>query len=339
LHSQTIQALAQKLDANPATATEWRQQEAAPGAITTASPYRPTPYQTVVWKDQAIQIQARQVRLSNGVKRAALLLPLPEEYPSADVRRAELTWRADHDELCLTIATGHPLPPPQADGAVAGVDLGAVHIAAVTTTQRHARVISGRRLRACKQGRNRAHAMLQQQLSRCERGSKRWRRLSQRTAQSSAKLYRQQREVRCQAARNAVRFCQAEGVCRIAVGDVRDIATGVSLGRVANQRISQWPHGQCVRYLRDKAQQVGIMVEQIDERYSSRTWGVSGHVAPSSPRGHRFGCAGCGARLHWDVNGSANSCSKAACSCYGQVQAETVKDLRPIVVVPRHRPT
>jgi putative transposase len=255
------------------------------------------------------------------------------------MRWAELTWRADHYELALTVDAGNSLPPPLAGGAVAGVDLGAVHIAALTTTRRHALVLSGRQLRACKQGRNRVHAIVQAKLSRCQRGSKRWRRLCKRKVQASAKLYRQQREILHQAARKAVAFCQAEGVTRIAVGDVRDIQTGVRLGRVTNQKISQWPHGQFARYLTEKAQQVGIRVEWIDERLSTRTCSHSGHVRSSTPRGRRFGCPGCGARVHRDVNGSANICSKAAYGKYAKVQADTVKYLRPIVVVPRHRPT
>ncbi|MFI5274828.1 MAG: zinc ribbon domain-containing protein [Ktedonobacterales bacterium] len=134
-------------------------------------------------------------------------------------------------------------------------------------------------------------------------------------------------------------FCRAEGASRIAVGDVRDIQTGVSLGRRANQKISQWPHGQFVRYLADKARRLGITVEQIDESYSSRTCSRCGHVYPSSPRGRRFRCAGCGARVHRDVNGGANICSKAVHGRYGLMQADRVKYLRPIVVAPRHRPT
>jgi putative transposase len=159
-----------------------------------------------------------------------------------------------------------------------------------------------------------------------------------RKAQVSAKLYRQQRDPLHQAARKAVTFCQAEGVNRIAVGDVRDIQTGVSLGSKTNQKISQWPHGQFVRYLRDKACRVGITVELIDERYSTRTCSACGHVHPASPRGRRFRCAGCGAQGHRDVNGAANICSKAATGRYGQVQAQHVKYLRPIVVVPGHGP-
>jgi IS605 OrfB family transposase len=221
---------------------------------------------------------------------------------------------------------------------VAGVDLGEVHIAAITTTPRHALVLSGRQLRACKQGRNRTHSILQAKLSRCQRGSKRWQRLLTCKAQASAKLYRQQREILHQAARKAMDFCQAEGVTRLAVGDVRDIQTGVSLGRVSNQKISQWPHGQFVRYLTEKAQQVGISVEWIDESHSTRTCSYSGHVRSSSARERRFRCPGCGARVHRDVNGANNICSKAVHGAYAKVQADTVTYRRPIVVVPRRRP-
>ncbi len=155
----------------------------------------------------------------------------------------------------------------------------------------------------------------------------------------SATLYRQQREILHQAAKKVVDFCQHEGVSRIAVGDVRDIQTGVSLGKTPNQKISQWPHGQFVRYLSEKAARRGLVVEWIDESYSTMTCSVSAHVQASSPRGRRFRCSGCGARLHRDVNGANNICSKAASGVYGKIQADTVKYRRPIVVVPRHRPT
>jgi putative transposase len=337
LLSRRVQALCQTLAAHVATAVALRRQEMSDqGHVQTASPQHPKTYQTVVWKDQALTVlSSGEVRLPTGGQRPPLLLPLPEDHRLAHLRRAEWTWRADHDERCLTLDTGETLPSPLPTGAVAGVGLGEVHVAAVTTTNWQALVVSGRQLRACKQWRNKVHSVLQEKLSRCHPGSRRARRLLQRNAQVSAKLYRQQRDLLHQAARTVVDFCQAEGVTRIAVGDVRDIQTGVSLGKQTNQKISQWPHGQFARYLTEKAACVGITVEWIDEAYSTRTCCVSGHVQPSSPRGRRFRCLGCGARVRRDVNGSANICSKAMYGRYSQVQADTVKYLRPIGVAPR----
>jgi putative transposase len=341
LHSQSVQALCQKLAANLAAATELRRQELAErGHVQTQYPHHPKVYQTVIWKDQALHVlPSGQIRLPAGAQRPPLVLSLPPEYHMANLRRAELTWRADHFELCLTLEMQEALPPPLPAGVVAGIDLGEVHIAAVTTTRRNALVMSGRMLRSCKQWRNKVHSVLQEKLRRCQKDSRRAQRLLKRKAQVSAKLYRQQREILHQAARKVVNFCQVEGVSRIAVGDVRDIQTGVSLGRVANQKISQWPHGQFARYLAEKAARLGISVEWIDESYSTRTCSHSRHVQTSSPRGRRFRCSGCGARVHRDVNGSANICSKAAHGVYSKVQADTVKYLRPIGVAPLTRAT
>ena len=125
---------------------------------------------------------------------------------------------------------------------------------------------------------------------------------------------------------------------RLAVGDVRNIQTGVSLGHVSNQTSGQWPHGQFARSRAETAAWLGMVIEWIDESYSTRTCSHSGHVQSSSPRGRQFRCPGCGARVHRDVNGANNICSKAAYGRYSKVQADTVKYLRPIVVVPRHRP-
>jgi putative transposase len=322
------------------TATALRRQELAEhGYLQTQDPHHPTAYQTVIWTDQALQVLPNgQLRLPVGGQRPPLLLPLAEEYRQANLRRAELTWRADHYELCLTLDTGETLPPSLPAGAVAGVDLGEVHIAAVTTTKRHALVVSGRQLRSCKQWRNKVHSVLQERLGRCQPGSRRAKRLNRRKAQVSAKVYRQQRDILHQAARKVVDYCASEGVSRIAVGDVRDIQTGVGLGRVTNQKISQWPHGQFARYVREKAARVGIPVDWIDEAYSTRTCSVSGHIQPTSPRGRRFRRPGCGAQVHRDVNGSANICSKAAHGRYSKVQADIVTYLRPIGVAPRHGP-
>jgi putative transposase len=339
LGSQTVQALCQKLAANIATATELRKQELTEtGRLQTEYPHHAKTYQTVIWKDQGVVWdQPRCIGLKNGLGRPYLYLPLPAHHLGANVRKAELLWRADHYELALTLDTGQTLPVTRPVGEIAGIDLGEVHVAAITTTRRHALVLSGRQLRAFKQWRNKSHARLSEKLARCQAGSRRSRRLLEAKARVSAKTYRQQRDFLHKAARVAVDFCVAEGVGQIVVGDVRDIQTGVSLGKVTNQKISQWPHGQFFRYLSEKAARQELAVEWIDEAYSTKTCSHDGYVHKDSPRGRRFRCVGCGARLHRDVNGANNICSKGVHGVYAKVQADTVKYLRPIGVAPPTR--
>jgi IS605 OrfB family transposase len=121
-------------------------------------------------------------------------------------------------------------------------------------------------------------------------------------------------------------------VKRLAVGDVRDISDRVDKGAVANQKISQWPHGQFVLYLTYKARREGITVEQIDESYSTRTCSQCGYLRSYAPQGRVLRCSGCGAHVHRDANGAANICSRAAYGQYSLVQIQHVKHLRATVV-------
>jgi putative transposase len=326
LHSQTIQALAQKLEANMDTAGALRKKD--PEA---RYPYRDKYYQTVVWKESAIRrTDDGRLLLSNGKKVPKLSLAVPGEYEYADIRKIELTWRAGHYELCLTIDTGMENPPLKESGQAAGVDLGEVNIAAVTTEAGDSLVVSGRGLRSDKRLRNKRHAGLSSLIARCKPGSKRQRKLMRSKAKASAKLRRQQRDILHKASRLVVEFCQANDVRLMAVGDVRDIQDGVDLGRKNNQKVSQWAHGQFVHYLAYKARQHGMKVKQIPEDFSTRTCSFCLRVKTYAPQGRVYTCPRCGAVIHRDVNGASNICSRERYGSYGKVQAHTTKYLRPL---------
>jgi putative transposase len=133
LHSQSIQALAEKLIANVDTARYLRQQEYAAGQEPTSRyPYKPKPYATVTWKGQAIRVRAGYLILPNGRRQHDLVLRLPTRFHGVTIHIVELLWRADHYEIALTIAQPRN-PPLRTDGQTAGCDLGEVNVAAVVT--------------------------------------------------------------------------------------------------------------------------------------------------------------------------------------------------------------
>ena len=326
LQSQSIQALAQKLEANVDTARQLRKTE--PEA---RYPYRPKQYQTVTWKESAIHCTGDgKLLLSNGKNTPALVLKVPGEYLEADLCRVELTWRADHYELCQTMDTGLLNPPLRESGQMAGIDLGEINIAAVCTRSGESMVVSGRALRSVKQLRNKRHSSLTALLARCKPGSKRYRRLARSKRRASVKLERQQRDILHKASRQVVEFCRANDVMGIAVGDVRDIQDEVDLGAKTNQKISQWAHGQFVKYLDYKSREYGMSVEQIPEDYSTRTCSFCGKLANHAPRGRVYTCSGCGAVVNRDVNGASNICSRALYGNYAEIHAQTIKYLRPL---------
>lgn len=329
LHSQTVQALAQRLDANLQTVRILRENKAGEEGGAYAYPYRTPEFQTVIWKDMAIRRVGERLILSNGRGREPLQVRLPAEYQAADIRRAELTWRADHFELCLILDTGETLPELNAGGALAGVDLGEIHIAAVATSAGNVLILPGRHLRACKRLRNKRHAAYRHRLAQCVEGSRRWRRLRRRAAQASARFYRQQRDILHQASRKALTFCSREGVGALVVGDVRGIQRRLRRG-ANNQRLGQWAQGHFCRYLAEKAAVRGISVAYLPEDYSSLTCSRCGQERPSPPTGRDFACPACGANIHRDANGAANICSRGLAGAYGVVAVASVRFARPI---------
>jgi putative transposase len=127
-----------------------------------------------------------------------------------------------------------------------------------------------------------------------------------------------------------VEFCQAHDVREIAVGDVRDAQDGVNLSVKSNQKISQWPHGQLVKYVAYKSAEYGMKTGYIPEDYSTRTCSCCKRKRKNAPRGRVFTCPRCGAVIHRDVNGASNICSRARYGSYGRVQAQTTMYLRPL---------
>jgi putative transposase len=334
LHSQTIQGLCQKLDANVKTASLLRRQETSEfGHPITEYPIHPKEFQTPLWKDQAIKVREGHIVLPNGKGNPNLILPLPEQYHDANIRKAELLWRDNRYELCITFDTGVEYPKPLKHTSTAGVDLGEINVATICAEDGDCIVISGRKLRHSKQLRNKRHKAYDERIKRCKEKSKRWRRLKRQKARASAKLARQQRDFLHKSTALVVAFCTFKNITDISVGDVRYIADGVDKGHVNNQKISQWPHGQTYKYIEEKAKASGMRTTQDPEDWSSRTCPVCGHVLSSAPRGRIFKCLGCGSVLHRDAVGAANICSRAVHGSYGHVSPLRVKHLRPVGVV------
>lgn len=333
LHSQSVQAVAEKIETNIKSAKTNRDREfQAFGKITTEYPSESKRLYSVQWKKLGIQIKDGRIHLSNGRGREPLIVSLPLKYVKPNINIAELVLDAGVFYLHLTLDTG--IVPKQLSQAkkTAGVDMGEIHIAFCTVDDGNTIGISGRQLRSVKRLRNKKHASLTEKLSRCKNGSKRHKMLSRAKRKASAKLKRQQRDILHKASRQLIDFCEENKVANIAIGDVREISNEVDLGKKTNQKISQWAHGQFRQYVKQKARTLGMNVKLTGEAYSSKTCSVCGHVKKSSVKGRNYDCSSCGAKIHRDANGSANICSKSRWGEYGKVQVEKIKYLRPVKI-------
>src|ERR1051326_8958555 len=145
LHSQTVQMIFHTFLANIETTREPRKTNR-----TIRYPYKDKRYYPLLWPAQAVSRERGRIVLPMGRGRSSLVfkLELPEQ-----IGACKQVWK-DGYELHVSVPVS---PAETAPGeALATVDLGEIHQAAVTTTTGAALVVSGRGIRSLKRRRHMA---------------------------------------------------------------------------------------------------------------------------------------------------------------------------------------
>ena len=247
LHSQSIQMVCHQFLANVETTRQLR-----PTHPRMRYPYKPKHYMTVQWPAQAIVRQGKRLILPMGRGRKALCfrLDLPEQ-----IGAVSLVWCGGYE-----LHVGVPTPAAtEAPGvAQATIDLGEIHLAAVTTTTGQGLIVSGRGIRSLKRRHNKSLGQIQRKQARCTKGSRRFRTLQRARARLRARAERQVRDRRHKATRQVVRFLQQERVQTVFIGDPHGVRDQ-PCGRHHHQRMSQWEYGRDKDYLSQKCAQAGIL--------------------------------------------------------------------------------
>jgi putative transposase len=309
LYSQSIQMVTHQFLANVETIAQLRHTDKRH-----RYPYHPKKYMTVEWPAQAVSRHGNTLLLPMGRGRKSLtfrLGGLPEQ-----IGAVSLVWNGGHElhitvPAALTAAMAPKVPhaqhtcaetPDQTPRQVT-VDLGEIHLAAVTTTTGKGVIVTGRAIRALKRAQLMSQGKIQRLLSRCKKGSRRYRRLCYTRERIGGQTRRQVRDLRHKATRQVVDFCQQEGVQTIFIGNPDGVRKN-DAGRHHNQRMARWEYGKDQQYLAEKCQQAHMTCFTGSERGTSSTCPSCGRR--KKPRGRIFACRHCGFRGHRDIVGSLN---------------------------------
>jgi len=116
-----------------------------------------------------------------------------------------------------------------------------------------------------------------------------------------------------QAVNYIVKFCLANRIGNIVIGELKEIKNRMNLGRKNNQNFQYIPYGLFKQKLKAKCEYYGINYIEVDEAYTSQTCSVCGEVNKNN-RKHRglYVCKKCGSVLNADVNGALNILKKVA---------------------------
>jgi putative transposase len=294
LHSQSIQMVVHAFLANIDTTKKLRQSHPH---LRMKYPSKEKRFYPVHWPKQAVCREEKRVLLPMGRGRPSLVLPL--ELPETS-GACTLVWKKGFElHVCVEVPQAIDAP-----GDVhATVDLGEIHLAAVTTNTGKALIVTGRGIRSLKRQRNRHLGKLAKKQSRCKKYSQRWKKIQSAKNKQCRRAERRIRDLRHKATREVIDFCVKEQVGTLFLGNPHGVRTRKS-GRHHNQRLALWEYGKDIDYLTHKSQQAHMSSFTGSERGTSSRCPSCGHT--HKPRNRQWICKQCGFQGHRDLVGSVN---------------------------------
>ena len=171
-------------------------------------------------------------------------------------------------------------------GTAVAVDMGEIHTI-VAFDGITSDIYNGRYLRSLMQYREKFKAKINHLLSRCQRGSRRYKKPSVSRTEPLYHLNNLICDVRHKITSRFVSACKAKDVETIVIGDIKHIRQSIDYGPIANQKLHQWAFSQIRDMITYKAKAVGIQVDTQDEAYTSQTCPSCGNRKKPAKRNYK----------------------------------------------------
>lgn len=294
LHSQSIQMVVHAFLANVDTTRQLKQTHPH---MKMRYPYKEKKFYPVHWPSQAVSKENGRVVLPMGRGRQSLVLSLdlPENSGACT-----LVWKNGYElHVCIEIEQAEHAP-----GTVhATVDLGEIHLAAVTTNTGKAMIVTGRGIRTLKRQRTMQLRSITKKQARCTKYSHRWKKLQRAKNKQSKRAENRIHNQRHQATRKVIDFCIEQQVGTLFIGNPHGVRNRDN-GRHHNQRMSLWEYGKDIDYLTHKSKRAHMSSFTGSERGTSSQCPSCGHK--HKPRNRQWNCNVCVFSGHRDLVGSIN---------------------------------
>jgi putative transposase len=328
LHSQTIQAVAHKfLEARDAA------REARKKGYKNRYPWKHKFVFNPTWVDKAFEIKGRKLRLSMGVwsgkTQPKLTLTLPN-VPSGQVKEVELVFDRNWF-VCLSYDDGIQEESEKSSGVTASIDPGEIHSIASVTEKGNSIIITGRLMRSIHRLRNKKLKELQMLMSRCKKGSRKWRKYNRAKRYVLSKSEAQLRDALHKTTHDFVEWCLEQEVNHVVIGNVEGVQrnTKKKKRKSETQKLSNWSFGKLYALLEYKVKAKGITIEKVDESYTSQTCPVCGNRKKTKGRNYRCKC---GYEEHRDIHGARNILTKTLEGRMTYFPVHHPKYLRPVTL-------
>ncbi|MDM5155441.1 transposase [Bacillus sp. DX1.1] len=332
LHSQTVQAIADKYEANRETIRKLRKTDKK-----AKYPWRKKYYYCIPLKKASMEITDMTIKIkrvnyevnlvnlltkkkkknwneSISKKNNFVVIPNLAIDDVKDCNYAEIVWRNGAYWFCYSVAVPEK-DISQYKKKIAGGDLGEIHAVTVATKDK-ALLVSGRAIRSISQFRAKALADLSKKMSRCKKGSRQWKKYKTARNRIRQKSKNQMEHLEHKTTKEVVQFLEQEQVTHFVIGNVSGIEKNTKQNvkkkqknnKKRRQQLSLWNQGKIKQKLTYKAKLKGIKVEETEESYTSQDCPFCGGRHKAT--GRRFICSVHKTEIHRDVNGAQNIARK-----------------------------
>ena len=267
-------------------------------------PNKTRKFHTFTWRATGITYKRGKLRLSMGRGRTPLDIKINKKFHKKVPAEVSLVYNrtTKRYEFHATYQTQPKRTKAKSQTAVA-VDMGEIHpitgFDGIT-----AEIYNGREHRSKVRYREKSKGSINRKLSRCKRGSKRWKKLKRAKDKTLSALTAQLRDMRHKITSRFVSSCYKRKIETIVIGDIKHIRQSINYGKKANEKLHQWAFSQIREMITYKAKAVGIQVDTQDEAYTSQTCPSCGNRKKPATRNYK--CSKCGWHGHRDVVGASN---------------------------------
>jgi putative transposase len=184
-------------------------------------PWRRKRYRTTIWKNTGIRVRDGSVLLA----RARGLAPISFPWSGAEsLLEVRLVYDQKQRRYFWHLVLEDGQEPPAAPGdRPAAIDLGEIHPVAITDGE-EVGIFSCRELRSVAQRTDKELARIAGKRSRCQKGSRRMKRLNRAKRRFLARQKRRRRDLEHKVSRATIDWCRAKAIGMLHIGDVRRVA-------------------------------------------------------------------------------------------------------------------
>ena len=273
----------------------------------------------IFFKKSAIRVKNKKLLLSTGDRKKPLSFRWNAKLGTP--KYAVISWKRETGwQLSMVLEKKNKTVVSQIEENIMAIDLGVKRIAA-TYDQENTVLYSGKVILSLMRLRSKINGETQQKLKKLKKHSRKYKRIKRANRRVVLRINNKLQDILHKTSRTIVNDAVGKNITKIVAGDCSGIHDSPNLGRINNQKVVQCPEQRLLRYIGDKFEVIGGIVETIPENYTSRTCPSCGNVKKSSPSGREYRCSACKFRYDRDGIGAINIFKKVSFGCDWQSQS------------------